>query len=610
MSVKVFGSVFLVMLLSLGSVSLVQNFSEEERYSNNTLSNYSESFYKATSAYDSIAQRFVKGKATIEKLRKYHLDTRKAFKRIEFYADFKYHEFVQEHINGAPLHKVKSVKNRAEVVAPEGLQILDELVFEDDLRDNPSELVPLTKRLKFSAERLHKRLSQDKILDAELVVASQVELIRIFTLSLSGFDTPGSLNALPESKIALESLREFFKASDLRNKKQFIDGFSKALIYFSDTNNFDDFNRLEFLREAINPLYQDLASADIDTSEVSELLSKLPINLKANSMFSDNFLDAYAYTDLKQEEDSESIQQLGKTLFYDDILSENNTISCANCHNPNLAFTDGLKVPEQPINGIAFTRNTPTLLNAVYANRYFYDLRAFNLEQQAEHVIFNANEFNTTYEQILKRLNADANYPQQFKTAFGSADVSREDVLKALSSYVLSLRSFNSEFDVYARGESLDLSEDAKKGFNIFMGKGACATCHFPPTFAGLVPPNFKDSESEVLGVLIAPDSLQLDTDKGRIANGIHTEEAWMFDNAFKTTTVRNIAGTAPYFHNGAYETLEDVIDFYNDGGGAGKGIDVDNQTLSDAPLNLNENEKLQLIAFLKSLTDNPFTEN
>lgn len=610
MSFKVFGSVFLVMLLSLGSISFVQNSSEEERYSNNTLSNYSEGFYIATSAYDSIAQRFVKGKATVEKLRKYHLETREAFKRIEFYADFRYHEFVQEHINGAPLHKVKSVKNRAEVVPPEGLQILDELVFEDNLRENPSELVPLTKRLKFSAERLHKRLSQDKISDAELVVASQVELIRIFTLSLSGFDTPGSLNALPESKVALESLQEFFKASGLMKKNLFIEGFSEALEYFSDRTDFDDFNRLEFLREAINPLYQDLALADIDTTEVSELLSQLPINLKANSMFSDNFLDAYAYTDLKQEEDSENIQQLGKTLFYDNILSENNTISCASCHNPNLAFTDGLRVPEQPINGIAFTRNTPTLLNAVYANRYFYDLRAFNLEQQAEHVIFNANEFNTTYEQILKRLNAHSNYPEQFKMAFGSEDISREDVLKALSSYVLSLRSFNSDFDKYARGESVDISENVKKGFNIFMGKGACATCHFPPTFAGLVPPNFKDSESEVLGVLIVPDSLKLDTDKGRVSNGIHTEEAWMFDNAFKTTTVRNIADTAPYFHNGAYETLEDVIDFYNDGGGAGKGIDVDNQTLSDAPLNLNENEKLQLIAFLKSLTDNPFTEN
>ena len=152
-----------------------------------------------------------------------------------------------------------------------------------------------------------------------------------------------------------------------------------------------------------------------------------------------------------------------------------------------------------------------------------------------------------------------------------------------------------------------EISEDAKKGFNLFMGKANCATCHFAPHFSGLVPPFFNENESEVLGVTKKPITnlpIELDGDRGRINSNVKKENSWIYENSFKTMTVRNIALTKPYFHNGAFNTLEEVIDFYNEGGGEGLGLPMKNQTLPADKLDLTEIEKKQLIAFLNTLTD------
>ena len=169
----------------------------------------------------------------------------------------------------------------------------------------------------------------------------------------------------------------------------------------------------------------------------------------------------------------------------------------------------------------------------------------------------------------------------------------------------MSLQSFSSPFDKYIRGEQADIPAEVKRGFNLFAGKANCATCHFMPTFSGLVPPFYNENESEILGVLDDPKKTpRLDMDMGRNDNKIQSEQAWIFERSFKTTTIRNIEVTGPYFHNGAYSTLEEVIDFYDNGGGEGVGLGVSNQTLSPDALNLTDEEKSNLIAFLKSLTD------
>ncbi|MGZ5243245.1 MAG: cytochrome-c peroxidase, partial [Bacteroidia bacterium] len=153
------------------------------------------------------------------------------------------------------------------------------------------------------------------------------------------------------------------------------------------------------------------------------------------------------------------------------------------------------------------------------------------------------------------------------------------------------------------RGETGELDISAKRGFNLFMGKAACGTCHFAPIFNGTVPPKFMESEHEILGTTSTPDlkSPKLDTDLGRY-NYIKANE---LKNSFKTPTVRNTKLTAPYMHNGAYKTLAEVIEFYNEGGGIGLGLDIPNQTLPGDKLNLTDQEKKDIIAFLELLTDN-----
>ena len=178
---------------------------------------------------------------------------------------------------------------------------------------------------------------------------------------------------------------------------------------------------------------------------------------------------------------------------------------------------------------------------------------------------------------------------------------SERDLRAALAAYVRSLIAFDAPFDRALRGDTNAVSSAVRRGFNVFMGKAACGTCHFAPLFSGTVPPTFVVSDPEVIGVPRTLDArAPLDRDLGRGAIDRRSGMA----HAFKTPSVRNAALTAPYMHNGALRTLDDVIDFYDRGGGAGRGLDVPNQTLAAHPLHLTAAERRELLAFLESLTD------
>ncbi|MEL6653904.1 MAG: cytochrome c peroxidase, partial [Bacteroidota bacterium] len=208
----------------------------------------------------------------------------------------------------------------------------------------------------------------------------------------------------------------------------------------------------------------------------------------------------------------------------------------------------------------------------------------------------------------LKTLQQSEEYVQLFEEAFPRRGnvINANTFQTAMLAYVRSLKGFNSPFDRYMRGELTEIDPAVIRGFNTFMGKGACGTCHFAPVFNGTVPPKYHESESEVLGVPEDPYAMRpkLDPDLGRFENRRLKEKVDYNRFAFKTPSVRNIALTAPYMHNGAYETLDDVMDFYNKGGGAGIGIHLDNQTLPPDPLNLNDGEIADVIAFMEALTD------
>ncbi|MHA3789215.1 cytochrome-c peroxidase [Flavobacterium hauense] len=595
-------------IVAIGGVAVSLSFASEKEYEKYpvVINQFTHDFKESVIILDNAAVNFSKGKISLDSLRNTLAQTRISYKKIEFYLAFYNPEYVNEHINGAPLLHIEKAGTSPVVLTPEGLQVLDELVFSDEATEEKLQIATLTKKLSSSYKLLFDSLDT-KAETKNSISAMRLQLVRLYALGLTGFDTPGSLNAISEAKASFEGMKVFYAESHPEKSNSITALFDGVIGYLDKADSFETLNRLEIFRQYIDPLYKKLG--EIEPGNEPEFLKQTAAwNAGSKSIFGNDFLNPYFFTDLKEGEDSAELRKLGESLFYDTAISGDGKMNCASCHQPGKAFADGMPKSISNIQGKTVLRNAPTLVNAVYADRFFYDLRAFTLEQQAEHVIFNPDEFNTAYSAILKKLSESPKYAAQFREVFGKGNITREKFSKALASYVISLRSFNSEFDKYIRGESDVLSQDVKNGFNLFMGKANCATCHFVPTFAGLVPPLYSENESEILGVLADPNAKQpkLDSDEGRWSNTILSEYAWIYEKSFKTNTVRNAGLTAPYFHNGAYSTLEEVIDFYNNGGGGGLGLNVSNQTLSADPLNLTAKEKKELITFINSLNDVP----
>jgi cytochrome c peroxidase len=283
----------------------------------------------------------------------------------------------------------------------------------------------------------------------------------------------------------------------------------------------------------------------------------------------------------------------------DKKLAANGKMACVTCHNPEKAYADGLTVnldnSQNPLE-----RNTPTLINSIYQKNLFWDGRSPTLNDQISAVFTNKKEFNATVHQFSDKILQDTLYEKMFKNVFGDVHLKNTHIIKAISAYVGTLNGFNSKFDRNIRGEQNTFTNEEKLGMNLFMGKALCATCHFMPLTNGTVPPFYTETEKEVIGVPNTKNNRELDDDLGFF---------WRFEEElhrgmFKTPTVRNVEVTAPYMHNGVYATLEEVMDFYNKGGGAGMGFDLERQTLPFDELNLTKKEQMALVAFVKTLTD------
>ncbi|MCA6066201.1 cytochrome-c peroxidase [Chryseobacterium sp. RG1] len=551
--------------------------------------------------------QFSEDKISLDQLQQSLKNTRNSFKEIEFYVAYHYPEFTKTHLNAAPLFHIEAAGTTAYTLPPEGLQVLDELIFSDEVAEQKEKIKSITNFLYNSFANFYLSAMKNGLSKGNnKTLPLRIELIRIYSLGVTGFDTPGSLNVSEEANHAFSGMKRYinddpyFKNYTTQKANSIL---KEGIDYLSKNTDFETFDRIEFYKKYIQPLYEEFGKWDGRSDDLKEFSGW---NVNNKNLFSSDFLNPYFYTLLKQNEDSEDLRKLGKEIFYDQNLSDNGKMSCATCHLPENAFTDLKTKSQSNVEGKTVLRNSPSLYNAVFAKRFFYDLRAFYLEQQAEHVIYNEDEFNTSYESVIRKLKTNKEYKKAFKAAFKNGEVSKENFSKALSSYVASLYSYESDFDQFMRNEK-EISSDAKEGFNLFMGKANCATCHFAPNFSGLVPPFFNENESEVLGITKKPISqkpLELDTDKGRVNSPVKKENSWIYENSFKTVTVRNIALTKPYFHNGAFNTLEEVLDFYNEGGGEGLGLKLKNQTLAPDKLNLTQKEMKQIIAFLNSLTD------
>jgi cytochrome c peroxidase len=315
--------------------------------------------------------------------------------------------------------------------------------------------------------------------------------------------------------------------------------------------------------------------------------------------------------------------ELGRKLFFDARLSADGKISCASCHDPKLAFTDGKSVAEG-IAGRRGARNSPTLLNAMFNAGQFWDGRADTLEDQAVQPLVNPLEMgNESYDEVVTRLRAIPEYRAEFQSVFGS-EVKIELVGKAISAYERTLVSGDAPFDSFIAGDRSAISEEAKRGFALFRGRARCSRCH---TFSDALP-FFSDFNYHNTGVAMNHPNFDrlsrqayavIETDKAReVIDGLAKLEGGqelgrvlityqVFDiGSYRTPSLRNIALTAPYFHDGSAKTLADVVRFYSEGGRQNINREWDLDTLA-----LSEAEQRDLVAFLESLTGKiPNAEN
>lgn len=302
---------------------------------------------------------------------------------------------------------------------------------------------------------------------------------------------------------------------------------------------------------------------------------------------------------------------LGRFLFYEERLSGNNGMSCATCHQPGRAFTDGHAV-SKGIDSIAGTRSTMPLINLGYGRFFFWDGRAASLEQQALQPVTNPVEMHDTWPNVMSKLQADAVYPTLFQRAFGTSHIDSLLVAKAIAQFVRTLVSANSPFDKFKRGEGA-LSTDAQMGFTLFRQEGGAPGQNIPVQGST---PVIGQGGADCFHCHTADASLF--TDEQFHNNGLDTvfpdpgRAAVTNDPAdlgkFKAPSLRNVMVTAPYMHDGRFATIDQVLDHYNEGGHASPTVDPFMKfTSPELTLGLSPTKRAQIKAFLNALTDAEF---
>lgn len=552
--------------------------------------------------------------ASLETVKEKFLFLRLAYKKVAILSEY-YHIYETRLLNGPALPWVQD--DNPAVIEPTGMQVIEEAIFE---KDNPIDYALIIKEISGISEVI-KVLLKEKNLEhsfsPQLVFESlHYSLIRTMTTGLTGFDSPVSLHSIPETISSLEgwiAILSFYKNEMDANMpghfQKITELIEKSKKQLSNEKEFTKLDRLSLIKNILSPAYTLFTEAAVKNGLLQQSERK-PINLQAPSFFSPSIFNINSFSPTKRYWMSKDRIDLGKKLFSDPILSVVKNRTCASCHKPEKAFTDGTKTALSVDGETFLLRNTPTLWNSALQTRQFYDSRTSVLENQLSDVVHNQKEMKGSLKESVNVLKSHPAYAAAFAKAYNneSEQIHPYTIANAISSYVRSLVALNSRFDQYMRGNEKKMNSSEKRGFNLFMGKAKCGTCHFMPLFNGLIPPGFSETESEVLGVPSTTDTISpvLDKDKGKI----NFTGASIHAFAFKTPTLRNVALTAPYMHNGVYETLEEVMDFYNKGGGTGLGIAPPNQTLPPDKLNLSKSEIRDVIAFMKTLNDTKVSNN
>ncbi len=527
-------------------------------------------------------------------------DCRLCYKRFSFLLDY----FFQSEatvFNAPPKYEIE--EPFMEYQHPKGLQVIESLLFDVDPAAQRKALIQQSELVEKSAADLSSLLYNFQPTDDQLLESIQIELIRLMTLYITGYDAPFLKSGIEES---LQSLNGFSVVlSNYQQNNNGVDSinyFLSGAIHFLKTkDDFYSFDRLKFLTNYALPLQEQLEK--LAREKKLQRNSATALNKNAINLFSADALSKKAFPLSKEYADS-FIGNIGKELFFDKDLSAGQKRSCGFCHSPEKYFTDGM-VRNISLDGKHnLARNTMSLLYSCYQYSQFWDGSANSLEDQIKTVLNNKDEMGVDDSELVSIIKSKNLYAINFKRAWPAdiEPINARNITNAIASYVRTLAPFNSAFDKYMQGKRDALNDDEKSGFNLFMGKAQCGTCHFAPLFNGLIPPLYNRTEYEVLGTPVNDNFKKIisDTDQGRYS----FYKISFYKSAFKTPTIRNAAKTAPYMHNGGFKSLQSVIEFYNKGGGNGLGLHIPNQTLSSNSLGLTAKEKNQIVEFINSLTD------
>jgi cytochrome c peroxidase len=444
-------------------------------------------------------------------------------------------------------------------------------------------------------------------------LANRLFLLNLMSIYTTGFECPDTASVIPELSGMLAGVTRLYDAYDRTFPDQplpaaYLDAYARMRAFVAaQPRSFSGFDRFAFIREHVDPLF----AANQDLIERYGVRSTSPndyaVNDRCRSLFDKGLFSTQntggVYSMVKDPRVRDDIRRVGRLLFYDPILSGNDQRSCASCHHPSEYFLHpGVTTDLTFDRRHRLPRNTPSLVDVVFNQLLMLDGKHRTLQDQGRGVITNPIEMGSTTDDVVRKVMSCRDYrtalerflkyiPEEKRVTF-------DQILSVLTSYYGEYGNASSDFDD-AMLHDAPLDPGARRGFNLFMSKAQCGTCHYAPHFNGMKPP-FTDTEFEVLGTPADTMYKALSDDPGRF----DIQAAPETKRAFRTPTVRNAERTAPYMHNGVFRTLDQVIDFYDGGGGAGHRLDAGNQTLAPDSLRLTAAERADLKAFLHALDE------
>lgn len=444
-------------------------------------------------------------------------------------------------------------------------------------------------------------------------LANRLFLLNLAAIYTTGFECPDTTHVIPELRNMLLGTKEIYlrfngSFPETPLSQAYMNDYEKAIAFVNEQPlTFSSFDAFTFIRNFVNPLFAENQEFITKYQVRSINFNDYTLNNDIQSIFDKRLYTPQntkgIYSMVEDEKTLQEIRHIGKLLFYDPILSGNNMRSCASCHKPTEYFTDTVSRTAFEFNQQnRLPRNTPTLINSLYNHLLMLDGKHISLQDQGKDVITSPNEMNSNEKELLDKVLSCKEYKNAFnaflKRTPEEKNITLQHIVSAITFYDGSFSRFYSPFD-NAMNNKTSVSDEVRNGFNLFMTRAKCATCHFVPNFNGVKPP-YIGSEFEVLGTPEDTSFTALSTDKGRYLINKAPETL----HAFRTGSIRNAEHTKPYMHNGVFSSLEQVIDFYDAGGGLGKKMRVDNQTLSGDSLKLTATDKKDLMAFIYSLNE------